>query len=60
VTGFLSASLFFMAGCAVLGTVPPSVLAAKARQPAVAVTAIFTAAFVIFVLLAAATSLVHR
>ena len=49
-----------MAGCAVLGTVPPSVLAAKARQPAVAVTAILVAAFVIFVLLAAATSLARH
>jgi len=60
VTSFLSASLFLMAGCAVLGTVPPSVLAAKARQPAVAVTAILVAAFVIFVLLAAATSLARH
>jgi len=60
VTGFLSASLFFLAGCAVLGIVPPSVLAAKARQPALAVTAILIAAFVMFVLVAAAASLAHH
>jgi len=60
VTSFLSGSLFFMAGCAALGTVPPSVLAARARQPAVAVIAILIAAFVIFVLMVAATSLARH
>ena len=40
-----------------LGTVPPSVLAAKARQPALAVTAILITAFVVFVLVTAAASL---
>ncbi len=59
-TSFLSGSLFFLAGCAVLGIVPPSVLAAKARKPAVAVATLLVAAFVIYVLLAAAADLPHR
>lgn len=56
-TGFLSGSLFFLAGCAALGVLPPSVLAAKARKPAVAVIALLVAAFVIYVLLSAAADL---
>ncbi len=56
-TSFLSGSLFFLAGCAALGIVPPSVLAARARKPAVAVAALLVAAFVIYVLLAAAANL---
>jgi hypothetical protein len=56
VTGFLSASLFFLAGCVVLGTIPPSVLAAKARKPTVAVITLLTAAFVVYVLVAAAAA----
>ena len=53
-TGFLSASLFVLAGCAVLETIPPSILAAKARRPAVAVMTLFIAAFVVYVLVATA------
>lgn len=56
-TGFLSGSLSFLAGCAALGVLPPSVLAAKARKPAVAVIALLVAAFVIYVLLSAAADL---
>ncbi len=59
-TGFLSASLYFFAGCAVLGTVPPSVLAAKARKPAAAAMTLFIAAFVVYVLVAAAAGLHHN
>jgi hypothetical protein len=59
VTGFLSASLFFLAGCAALGTLPPTILAAKARKPVVAVMTLLTAAFVIYVLVASAASLHH-
>ena len=51
---FLNVSLYVFAGCAVLGTIPTSLLAAKARKPATAVIALFVAAFVVFVLLAAA------
>jgi uncharacterized membrane protein YfcA len=60
VTGFLSGSLFFLAGCAVLGIVPPLVVAAKARQPAVAVMTLLIAAFVVYVLFAAAVRLHHK
>lgn len=56
-TGFLSACLFFLAGCAVLGTIPPSILAAKARKPALAVMAFAATGVVVYVLLAAAVSL---
>jgi hypothetical protein len=59
VIDFLSASLFFLAGCAVLGTIPPSILAAKARTPALAVLTLLTAAPVVYVLVAAAASLRH-
>jgi hypothetical protein len=59
VIGFFSASLFFLAGCAVLGTIPPSILAAKARKPALAVLTFLTAASVVYVLVAAAASLHH-
>ena len=58
-TDFLSASLFFLAVCAVLGTIPPSILAAKARKPAVAVITLLTAAAVVYVLVASAASLHH-
>jgi hypothetical protein len=58
-TAFLTGSLFFLAGCAVLGTIPPSILAAKARKPAVAGMTLLTAAAVVYVLLAAAASLHH-
>ena len=56
-TSFLSASLFFFAGCTVLGIVPPSLIAARARKPALAVLTLLIAAFVIYVLVAAATEL---
>jgi hypothetical protein len=59
VIGFLSASLLFLAGCTVLGIIPPSILAAKARKPVVAVMALLTAAFVVYVLVATATTLHH-
>ena len=58
-TGFLSASLFALAGCAVLGTIPPSILAAKTRKPAVTVVTLLIAAFVVYVLVATAASLQH-
>jgi hypothetical protein len=57
VLSFLSASLFFFAGCAVLGIVPPSLLAAKARKPGLALLTLLVAGFVIYVLVAAATAL---
>jgi len=57
VTGFLSASLFVLAGCAVLETIPPSILATKARRPALAVMTILIAAFVVYVLVATAARL---
>jgi hypothetical protein len=59
VTGFLSTSLFSLAGCAALGTIPPSILAAKARKPAIAVITLLTSAAVIYVLVASAASLNH-
>jgi hypothetical protein len=57
VTGFLSASLFFFAGCAALGMLPPLVLAARERKPALAVITLLVAAFAIYVLVAAAVEL---
>ena len=56
-TSFLSASLFFISGCAVLGIVPPSLLAAKARKPGLAVLTLLIAAFVVYVLVATAATL---
>ncbi|MBV9451283.1 MAG: hypothetical protein JO345_35895 [Streptosporangiaceae bacterium] len=56
-TTFLSDTLLAFAGCAALGILPPAVLAAKARKPAMAVTTLLTAAFAIYVLTAAATHL---
>jgi hypothetical protein len=53
-TTFLRLCLLAFAACAALGIVPSSVLAAKSRKPAVAMTALLTAAFVIYVLIAAA------
>ena len=58
-TGFLSACLLFLAGCAVLRTIPPSILAARARKPAVAVMTLLIAAPVVYVLVATAASLQH-
>ncbi len=56
-TTFISVCLFVLAGCAGLGIVPPSVLAAKARKPAMAVIALLVAAFVIGVLITASVEL---
>jgi hypothetical protein len=60
VNGVLSASLFVFAGCAVLGLLPALVLAAKARQPVMAVVTLVVAAYVVYVLVAAAVVLHHR
>jgi hypothetical protein len=54
---FLQISLLAFAGCTALGIVPASVLAAKARKPGPAMMAMLTAAFVIYVLIAAAERL---
>lgn len=59
-TSFLSAALVALAGCAALGTIPPALLAARARNPGLAVMALAVAAFVMFVLLAAAVTLLSR
>jgi len=58
-TGFLSVSLFFFAGCTAFGIAPAAVLAAKARQPAPALITLLVAAFVICVLVSAAVQLSH-
>jgi hypothetical protein len=57
VNTFLSGCLYAFAGCTVLGIVPPFVIAGKARQPVLAVITFLIAAFVIFVLVAAALKL---
>jgi hypothetical protein len=54
---FLQVCLLLFAGCAGLGIVPASVLAAKAHRPGPAMAALLTAAFVVFVLIAAAEDL---
>ena len=56
-TTFLGVSLYVFAGCAALGMIPPSILAAKARKPGMVVIAILIAAYVIYVLVAAAAKL---
>ena len=56
-TTFLRVSLYVFAGCTMLGLLPAAVLAAKARTPVMAVFAVIVAAFVIFVLVAAAGQL---
>jgi hypothetical protein len=56
-TTFLGVSLFVFAGCAALGMIPSSVLAAKARKPGMAVMAILIAGYVVYVLVAAALKL---
>lgn len=53
-TGVIKASLYVFAGCAALGLIPAAVLAAKARQPVMLVTAFLIAGFVVFVLVTAA------
>ena len=57
VNTFLSGCLYAFAGCTVLGIVPPFIIAGKARQPLLAVITLLLAAFVIFVLIAAALKL---
>lgn len=57
VNTFLSGCLYAFAGCTVLGIVPPFIIAGKARQPLLAVITFLLAAFVIFVLIAAALKL---
>ena len=54
---FLSICLYIFAACAALGLVPAAVLAARARQPVMVVVSLVVAAFVIFVLVAAAGEL---
>jgi hypothetical protein len=54
---FLSTCLYVLAGCVVLGIVPPFVIAGKARQPLIAVITLLVAAFVIYVLVTAAMKL---
>jgi hypothetical protein len=54
---FLGISLYVFAGCAALGMIPSSVLAARARRPAMVVIALLVAAYVIYVLVAAAVRL---
>jgi len=54
---FLGISLYVFAGCAALGMIPSSVLAARARRPAMMVIALLVAAYVIYVLVSAAVRL---
>jgi hypothetical protein len=56
-TSFLAVSLYVFAGCAALGMIPPSVLAAKARKPGMVVVTLAIAAYVIYVLITAAMRL---
>jgi hypothetical protein len=54
---FLQVCLLLFAGCAGLGIVPASVLAARANKPGPAMMALLAAAFVMYVLITAAESL---
>jgi hypothetical protein len=54
---FLQLCLLLFAGCAALGIVPASVIAAKAHKLGPAMAALLTAAFVVYVLIAAAQHL---
>jgi hypothetical protein len=54
---FLGVSLYVFAGCAALGMIPSFLLAAKARKPGMALIALLVAAYVIYVLVAAAMRL---
>ena len=54
---FLSICLYIFAACAVLGLLPVSILAARARQPVMIVMSLVVASFVVFVLVAAAGEL---
>lgn len=59
-TTFLGVSLYIFAGCAALGLIPPSILAARGRKPALVVMALLIAAYVIYVLIASAVKLLGR
>ena len=52
--GFIIVSLYVFAAFAVIGLAAPFALAAKARQPALAVVAFIAAAWIVFVLIMAA------
>src|SRR5947209_14038846 len=54
---FLRTCLYIFAACAALGLLPAAVLAARARQPVMIVVSLLVAAFVVFVLVAAAGEL---
>jgi len=54
---FLSICLYIFAGCAVLGLLPAAILAARARQLVLVIMSLIVAAFVVFVLVAAAGKL---
>ncbi|HEY2262197.1 MAG TPA: hypothetical protein VGI96_06185 [Streptosporangiaceae bacterium] len=54
---FLSICLYIFAGCAALGLLPAALLAARAKQPVMIAVSLIVAAFVIFVLVDAATKL---
>jgi hypothetical protein len=56
-TAFLRICLLTFAAFAALGMLPPSVLAAKARKPGMAMVTLLAAAFVIYVLVTAAERL---
>jgi hypothetical protein len=56
-TTFLGISLYIFAGCAALGLIPPSLLAARERKPALVILTLLIAAYVIYVLIAAAVKL---
>jgi hypothetical protein len=56
---FLRVCLYVFAGFVAFGLIPPFLLAAKARNPTLAVVALAAAAFVIYVLAAAASELPH-
>ena len=51
---FLAVCLYVFAGCAALGLLPCAVLAAKAGKVSLIVLSVAVAAFVVFVLVAAA------
>ena len=52
--GFIIVSLCIFAVFAVIGVAAPFALAAKARQPALAVVALIAATWIVFVLITAA------
>ena len=54
---FLSTCHYIFAACAALGLLPAAILAARARQPVMIAVSLLIAAFVVFVLVAAAGEL---